>query len=247
MEAYHQASLPLPFDYLFLKKISEDEMEYQKLIHMIPGSKIKVQLTPFIDQLGMGSIIIMENPNCQIASADGVDGLNAIIKVMPQFYAIDKHACCWVMKHEIHHIKNNDCLTKPLCGAVCNFAAALFISLNDSLPFAIGAASLALISMSFFSRQTEERADEFAIKHSSDEELIGGRRFLLSLKQANIKKRDFFNITSDGEGRWSFFHPTLKSRLKRVKKEIKLRGLSINHGAELEKIENLINLFMSLF
>ena len=136
-----------------------------------------------------------------------------MILVAPGLYQADKNACMFFLKHEIAHIKNNDTWKIPLLTTISAIASALFgiaylspwqgFLLSTIIP-AIGRIAL--------TRRCEDTADDFAIKHSSIEELNGARRFFICLRAAShdSKKTDFE-------------HSLIRDRIKKIEKALRER------------------------
>lgn len=100
------------------------------------------------------------------------------------------------------------------------------------------ASSLLTLTLSdpFRNNLLEYRADTFAIQNSSDAELKGGMRLFKAriLKNESIPNSIFLNIFPD--------HPSPKSRLQRIEKELKKRGseISLNSEDDKQKINDLL-------
>lgn len=233
------------------RRVYKGSKEYDQRMKNLPGYNIKTELQPFFDRMGIRKdLIVIEQLNIGFCTSQGTNFFtkgDAAIWVAPDFNNIDKNACHWVMKHEICHIKNNDCFTLHLVPAICSIAAAIFSTfLMPVIPALLVTASIGFIAQAIFSQYRERKADDLAIAESSAEELKGGRRFLMALKASNLNARKTIwrkIITfPTGENRLDFLHPSIASRLKKVEHALQQQNVVINHQEESAKIAKLNNL-----
>ena len=170
---------------------------------------------------------------------------DAVVMIAPGLYEADKEACCWAVKHEICHIKHNDSFSMHCVPAICILAASIFGMCF--LPF-FSACTLSsvvsTVSYSIFSQWREAKADNFAIEHSSPEELKGGRRFLMALQRRNIEDRSTsiwrrIVFSASGESRFDFLHPSLTSRLQKIERALHDQHVEIGATVEEGKMDNL--------
>ena len=231
-----------------------DKESFDEKVKANPGHKIKTQMQPFFDQMGIRKdLIVVEQPNPGFCMAVGTNSFtkgNAVIVVMPGFQEVDKDACHWVIKHETAHIKNNDLFTMSLVPAISSLAAAILSTVGAAVCFSIiampigaailipvGAALLVtgivgFVAQAIFSQYREGKADDLAIAESTDEELKGGRRFLMSLNAINLRSRktiwDKIIISSNGENRLDFLHPSTASRIRKIELALQQRNIKID-------------------
>lgn len=194
---------------------------------------------------------------------------DAAIVLDRKFYQKDREAACFITKHELSHIKHNDViiLNRILAASLFAFAIADAIyaarnptdkSPKTSLLAKIGnvtkrvfcrfagnliKGSLIKVPQIFYSLYVEGRADNFAIQHSSIEEIKGGRRFFKALQNALMKRHNTpsthfsyqgFNplekiiqenfgqiiYSASGENRMDFLHPSLQSRIQKAERAL---------------------------
>ena len=73
---------------------------------------------------------------------------------------------------------------------------------------------------------------DFAIKHRSDEELKGGRRFLMALQKVNIERRNTvwerIVVSAKGKNRLDFLHPSIASRIEKIESALRDRKIQID-------------------
>lgn len=211
--------------------------------------KVKQKFKSFLEEQKIRSdIIYSEQSNSGVFSAIGVNlpsRGSPVILMHPGAYEKDEKASDFVMKHEFSHIKYNDTLTKLSIEAVAAAAATVFcffIAAPMLSTFAITFGFTVTISI-IVSQWRERAADNFAIKHSTDEELKGGRRFFQAMKEARKSKRSTFikklAYTESGEARFGFTHPSLKSRIQKIEKEMAKRNIKVDEKTENELIEKL--------
>jgi hypothetical protein len=251
LQAYKSTRFEVPIVSIsnFLEeRFCKGTKEYEEAIKKLPGNHIKEELQSFFDDMGIRKdLIVAESRNLGFCSSQGTNFFtkgDAVIWVTPRFQREDKDACHWVMKHEISHIKNNDCFTIPLVSAICSIAAATFSTfLMPVTPALLVTNSIGFITQAIFSQYREGKADDLAIAKSSSDELKGGRRLLMALKEANLKKRNtMLNkivISSTGENRLDFFHPSTASRLRKIEHALQQQDIEINDDEESEKIIKL--------
>ena len=130
------------------------------------------------------------------------------ISIDERIYTVDPEAAKFVVKHEIAHIKNNDALMNPLLQIICAIAFSLLFSklqLHPLLSIILTCVSVFLVCISY-SRFCEGRADDFAIKNGTADQIKGA----IKLKQAqlNYEARNHFYQTD-------LWHPSLASRIKK--------------------------------
>lgn len=107
----------------------------------------------------------------------------AVIYVPPKLFQTDLEALRFLVIREIAHIKNNDLFYGCLIPAICSLVIAIFTVRIWSVRTAM--CITYLIAWSFywwFNRLSEDRATSFAIQNSSKSELLGARRFYVSMQ-----------------------------------------------------------------
>lgn len=236
------------------KTISYGTVEYNEAFRNLPGNLLKMTLEPFLKTKGIREdLIIAEARNPGVCAALGTNYFTkgyAVVLVAPNFERTDREACHWTVKHEIGHIHANDAFTIPLVGAICSAAAAIFtafyaIPVITSILITV---TIGIIAHAIFAQYREAKADDFSIASSSNEELLGGRRFLLSFKAANIAQRTSFSnrllYSSDGENRVAIFHPSNARRIRKIENALAARGVTIDEPMESRKIR-LLTEFLS--
>lgn len=90
----------------------------------------------------------------------------------------------------------------------------------------------------------EVRADSFASRHATSEELVGIERFVRTQIEVNKTMQPKYPqlFSSDGNTRFALgdiTHSRLTSRLKEIKLECQQRNIVIDEAAEVEKIQKL--------
>ena len=199
-----------------------------------PRQPIKKELQPFLDRMGIRKdLLMLEDSHIVGCMAQGTNhGLqgSAIIWVSQSLQKADPDACRWLIKHEISHIKHNDLLTIPIFSLMSSIVAAGMVSLQmmPLIPALCITISVGLIAQVLFTQYRERQADAFAIAESSFQELLGGRRLLMSVQASNAANRStvwgkiLFSPT--GEERLDYFHPSLTSRLDKIQLEMNRRA-----------------------
>lgn len=222
--------------------------EYDQVIKTLPGYNIKIEMQPFFDRMGIRKdLIVTEKLNLGFCTAQGTNYFtkgDAIIWVAPNFQNVDKEACQWVLKHETCHIKNNDNLTIALIPAIYSIAAAIFSTfMLPIIPAIFITLLVGFIAQVIFTRYREGKADDLAIAESSPEELKGGRRFLMSLKETNLEARNTIwkkiSISSTGEIRLDLLHPSIASRVRKIEHALQQQNIQVDEEEESKKIAKL--------
>lgn len=249
LQAYRQAHYEWPVyrtnPFTGLEKISKSDPEYAWRLSLCSSDRLKSEMKPFLDEVGVrADLIFAETVNLGFCSASGTNmfrSSDAVVQIAPYFYAADKDACSWVIKHEISHIKHNDAFTIHAVPCICQLAAAIFGMCFLPLSSAVMVACMVgLVSQVLFLQWREMKADDFAIKHSSNEELKGGRRFLMALREINIEQRDTFwgriRMSASGENRLDIFHPSLTSRIQKIERALQARSSNIDVAEERRRL-----------
>lgn len=221
------------------EKIHKNDTRYKSLLKRVKGMHIKDALQPFLDAAKIRKdLIFCEALHFRFCAAAGTNMFlkqDAAIWVAPGFYEADQEACCWVMKHEISHIKYNDAFTTYCISGICQLAASIFGMCFLSLPAALGlSVTIGCISYYLFSNWRKGKADDFAIENSSDEELKGGRRFLMAAQEMNTENRGTF--------RTKFLIspvPSIPSRIKKIENTLRERQVKIDEVTERQKLNNV--------
>jgi len=248
LQALKQARYEVP-----LFRVYQNNPDYQSALKKLPGHNIKSEIQPFLEKAGVRKdLIIFEGSNLMLFSCAGTNMFtkgDAAILVPPKFHATDKEGFYWSMKHEISHIKHNDCFTIPLISAICGTAAAVFgVSCMSTLPATFLTVSTGIVVQTLFTRWRESKADDFAIANSSDEELKGGRRVLIAFQKVNLEDRKTFwgkiQHSAHGNTRYDIMHPSFTSRIQKIEAALQTRNISIDLIEENPTIEQTQELLL---
>lgn len=230
------------------RRVYKNDPRYNSLLASLPGHQIKDDMKPFLARHQIREdLIFVETPNLGVGVANGSNRFtrhDAAIFIAPGFYDTDKDACCFLLKHEISHIKNNDVFTIALVPAICSLSIVIFgmFFLSFLATICLGV-SISEISKSLFSQWREAKADDFAIQNSSDEELKAGRRLLIAMQAVNIDECKAFwkriMTSANGDNRLDIFHPSLTSRIQKIDKTLYNRHVEIDEVIERHKIDIL--------
>ena len=193
------------------------------------------------------NVYFLISSNNNLLFAQGTNGPkgDALLVISPSMADVEWDGVRGLLKHEFTHIVNNDCVTIPTIGAIAAFTCAFFpvSSTLTSIGLAIGAPLIAENIYQFF---CEIRADNNAIAHSTNEELMGMRRILKA--QSNIDK-EFLALKNV----WSRLYTQaflltafcyslypLSTRIKKIEKELMSRGhAAINDMEETSQIAKI--------
>lgn len=224
----------------------KESAAYEHYLNRFPGHQRKLKLEPFLERTGIRKDLrILEHPAAGYGCAGGANCLtrDAVIAINSQ-WSVDELTSTWILKHEIGHIKYNDLLVQPLLSiAVSMTAAAILTPMATPIPALLLTLVILKISQIVYDRFSERRADDFAIQESSDEELKGGRRFMLSALQSNLQERKLYCgslfVTETGEDRINLAHPNLSSRLKKIDAALAKRNVPLDELEEDQKVTAL--------
>lgn len=214
------------------KSVNRNENNYWLYASYLPGMGLKSAIQSLSNKLQLrNDLIVTEGLNIGFCASIGVHAIKSsqiTLLLAPGFYNTDKHSCLFIMKHELHHILSNDPLMMKLVPMICQLALCIFgmIYLAPLLSIATVFPITFIVNV-LFSRFREERADDFAIAHSTNEELRGARRFFHAVLHSNYNEEDSlykrFSYDDKGESIWDFWHPSLLSRISKVEKALKER------------------------
>jgi len=176
------------------------------------------------------------------------------ICVNEKFWKIDQDACAFAVKHEIGHLMDRKWVNyhnkafSLFVGAVTHHFFQFCIKQRSMRAIPLAVIDVALISLVniCYKRTQEQRADTFAIKNSTNDELKGGMRCFKSGLEANLICKGAFPfwkslILSNGEVLENLLsHPSSMSRIKRIEKELESRGTDSSFNADdQQKINDL--------
>lgn len=212
-------------------------------------SPVSERLQSFLDEHEIRKDLIILHGDLELDI--GINGTNfftrgiAAIQFPSFFHSTDEEALYFSLKHEISHLKNNDCFTLHLVPAICSLASAIICTRRISpIPAFLVTLAVGTLASILFTLYRENKADDFAIAHSSNDELKGGRRGLLSARQVCLDRRtsllDCLIYSSKSERRLDIWHPSDESRLRKLKKALEERGISVNELNQNEQENNRI-------
>lgn len=213
----------------------------------LPEKEIQAELEPLLKKSGLRKdILLTQGLSFGSACAEGTNISpigGATIHIAPFLYSTDKNACSWIIKHELCHIKKNDSITYPLMKSLCLLAAFVFgqkyLSKLSAYRLAL---AITIVSFILFSKRQEAKADDFAIENSSEDELKGGRRFLIACQEIG-KEEDTFLKRIFGES-LDFSHPSLTSRIHKIEAALTVRKIEFNEEKERHLIDYTLKPFI---
>ena len=211
---------------------------------VLEGLKRKWFFSNFLNSLGIRKdLFIIEYPHPMCFSTGGQwrfsKKSHAGIFMSQGLFELDPKAYSFLLKHEVCHVLKNDVFFKSIMAVI--FSALLgFVSVKmpivnfflGNLFFQFIVVFFAVLPVCFiwgsplWMRFAEIRADLFAIKHSSIEELQGAICYFKAVKAYNAElSRRFPQIfRPDGELVKSLHSPKTQSRIECLQKEILKRG-----------------------
>lgn len=261
--AYQALNIQVPLDVEFpledkngssiqKKTLYKGDPLYQESLQFIPGMHIKHEMQSFLDKFGVRKDLIIgaSVPRPEPIFAYGVsryqksDIMIGFRLRMLDYYAYDKDAFTWLMKHEISHIIHDDGFTSICVSGACQLAATIYGMHSLSFWTALGLShSMGAASFISYRIWREAKADDFAIENSSAEELLGGRRFMKTMQEVNRFHRNSEPslikqtiISSSGEYRLDILHPSLTHRIQKIERALLARQIIVNEEDDREKI-----------
>lgn len=239
--------------------------------------ELRGRIAAIIEQCGLKKaqvrVNLVNNPDgnyCQ-----GIYGLNASITLNRELATVDPAAFQSILKHEIGHLSNDDCcrgliypITFQFVGSILLVSGSMPLVISLALPLAGSLALAAIIPASvaalvtiivvdpYFSRYCEGQADDFAIEHSSDDELKGFIRFEKYYQLVRyMKSHQLRDVIANGKGllldkdvaheEFNLFstHPSSSSRIDKALQELERRGVSYEDDyEERRKIREILDL-----
>lgn len=206
-------------------------------------------------------IVIYSVPNLPYAAAIGTNfGHSAVLLINGDLASIDNEALRYICKHELSHVNTNDGLIASslatVSSAVSTFAIPYLQSLlptwatpiTYALPYIVGV-NVYNAAMLIF----ENRADSFATRHATSEELLGIERFIRAHIEVNKSLAPTYPqlFSADGNTRLlggDITHGSLSDRLHEIRLECRKRNIEIPNDAEqAEQMEKLKTFHRNLY
>ncbi len=178
---------------------------------------------------------VVEGRHLSMISAHGIEASSPsldppVILTFSGHYQADKAATTFSAKHELGHLKAEDGPKSMIVSGVAALAAAVLTRQYCSSFVGLVATYLTTkVAHSVFMRYREGKADAFAIKHASNEELKGGIRLFKAMQQDELAHRNQSWVSkilvSDSGDNWTdWAHPSATSRIRRIEEELRNRG-----------------------
>jgi len=171
-----------------------------------------------------------------IGDRTGCAGTNISYLGSPTIYmedGLNNKAFGFYLKHELAHLINNDCLTMYLVKAIVMISSQVLIlkyrkNYGLTKKFLVYAIAKAVSGRYFCWR--ESAADDFAIRHSSIEEMENGVKGLEGFQLMGRCFRVFhpllyYTYSPKGDYRFELFYPSLSSRIAKINAAIEFRKL----------------------
>lgn len=210
---------------------------------------IKNELEPFLREINVRpDLIIYESSETKNGMSFGTNyftSADAVIMLAQNFFRVDKDACRFVIKHELSHVLNNDTFNIFLVSGICmtpfSILESLFLTLNL---LGLLTAVLGFLSFCIYFTYRETKADDFAIAHSSSDELKGGLRFMKAQIAINLASPDSIYkklfISKSGESLLDITHPSSSSRIQKIEAALQARNVILDQEEEINKIHQLV-------
>lgn len=214
--------------------------------------KIRAELQPFFAKWEIREdLIIQETP--ELPHSKGVNSFtnrgDAVVFTLNNLCNVDKDACMFTIKREIHNIKADG-----------NLELGYFLSyiFQRTLPPMLSFHPFIFYATTFYIKSDEMVHDNYATGKSSIEELKGGRRFLIAVKQYKNEMQekkslnDIFRSWCSIEDVMESIHDAVRPismldvRIKKIEMNIKRRNGRIDEKVENKKIKQIKNLINNL-
>lgn len=208
---------------------------YEKTGNKQLQQKVMRSMEDFLTKLGVRKDLeIIETWNEGLCAAQGSNSFKngGVILSCPGFHETDEQAFQFVFKHEICHLKNNDELGIAIAQTLSFISSIALFRLGfgcTPMSTVFGTLCLNVIATRIFRHYLEKRADDFAIQHSTIEELKGGIRLLSAFQNESQEYLKHFLV--------NFFHPSPSSRMNNLEKSLANRGIS--YTPEQDKVNQL--------
>lgn len=194
----------------------------------------------FFDGVGLRRDIALTEGKFEARGVNCFTFSRATIQVQSRLFHVNKGAFGFFLKHEVGHIIHND----MLIGTATPMIASLGIQYLAKKYFdeykttkSVGTWTVSIGLAILTGRCQEARADDFAIAHSTNEELIGGRKAFIaihSLLQSTLASTPLL-LTSSGEDLSDVLHPSWRSRIAKIETALQKRGLPLEPISDAEK------------
>ena len=175
------------------------------------------------NKLNLDKIVIIKHNNTENGALSG----NTII-VNKNMYDNDIDATIFILKHELSHHLNNEVITNmiyPTLLSIGTFCLAKYIR----KPALLKSLSIYFTSLFGMANYNEKRADDFAIKTSTIEELFGGRRYMKAEYNHLMKAKKsslYYSLMITNKGRILYdVHPSSYSRINKIEHELMKRNI----------------------
>lgn len=183
-----------------------------------------------------GERIILRHNNTD----NGVLSGNTII-VNKNMYDKDIDATMFILRHEQSHYLNNEpvkIMIYPTLLSIGTFCLAKYMK----KPALLKSLSIYATSVLYMMNYYEKRADDFAIKTSTTEELFGGRRYMKAEYDHLMKAKKsslYYSLMITNKGRILYdVHPSSYSRINKIEHELMKRNINDinNHHLSYKKM-----------
>lgn len=209
---------------------------------LVCSSKYNERLRPLVDSgLVSDRVVAYESPRLNIGHGTAlgsrlvaeVKDQYVIVRFREGFYDKDSEAAGFILKHEVGHVEHDDLFYRTVGQEVVALPVALLAASKFSTISTVAAYGFFRLAFAIsYSNWCEVRADDFAMELSSKEELQGGLRHFTSMLERNRKAVDREDVPSwmkkfvspEGEFYLDILHPSLSSRVEKVKKAIEGRA-----------------------
>ncbi len=246
--AYQETRYRLKNDISLFNSGKKRSKKLELIDNSLIAHQIKDKFQYFLDKMEIRKDLLFiydgEWGLCKSFGLNAFKRCEAALLIMPGFYEVDQKACNWLIKHEIGYIKYNFKFKLYFFAAIMHLVifsfAFLVLPLNAILFLGLPVAcTIAGILCQVWLRN---KVDDFAIAHSTDEELKGGRRYFKVMQENYITYcqpswRIFRILSFDNDGRISFFESPFAKRLDKIEKALKERRIKIDEKTEEQLIE----------
>lgn len=199
-------------------------------------------------------IMIYLVPHVPYAGAVGTNfGPAAVLLINEELLLIDDKTLNYICKHELSHINTSDgFIASSLATTVSAISTYAIPYLQSCLPWWAAPISYCIpflvggntynVAIAIF----EDRADSFASRHATSEELVGIERFVKAQIEVNIAIQPKFPqlFSTDGNTRLALGdinHSPLTKRLEEIRLECRQRKISLEETSDVqaEKLRKL--------
>lgn len=224
-ESVHKAIVESVCKTVLLKENSkgaEHEERVQELLNTLPAGVDKT-----IDKLWEHRFKVVEVKGITVMGTGGTDEDRHYINVPSPISKESKDGLHFFSVHELGHILNEDVISLGLIKCVAGVAATIFVSIlgTSLLPSIALIVIIRQVASVVFHHYREYVADDFAIKHSSTDDM---QKAIIAMQRWDKLQKE--HMTLYGRIKTYMIHPPLILRITRIEKAMGAKQKAIQQA-----------------